>query len=103
MMVSPIPGGELGYKDDDDNENIANLAPGTLFYWPSKLLRTTDNSEDVLPEDYEADLLAPVQLGEEQREDEQSLTTTDDTLLSRAYKKTEKQQDGGEILQKARN
>jgi hypothetical protein len=89
-MVSPIPGGELGYKDDDDNENIANLAPGTLFHWPSKLLRTPDDSEDVLPEDYEADLLAPVQLGEEQREDEQSLTTTGDALLSRAYKKTEK-------------
>jgi hypothetical protein len=31
-IVSPILRGELRYKDNDDNKNIANLALGTLFY-----------------------------------------------------------------------
>jgi hypothetical protein len=54
-----VPGGELGYRDDDGNYNIGQLIKGILFHWPLKLVSIF--KESTIPPDFEADLAPQVQ------------------------------------------
>jgi hypothetical protein len=60
--MTPVPGGELGYGDDDGNYNIGQLIKGTLFHWPLKLVSIF--KESTIPPDFEADLAPQVLLQE---------------------------------------
>jgi hypothetical protein len=53
--ITPIPGGELGYIDEEaDAVNISSLPIGQVFHWPK------DKVNFDMPEDFQADLQAPL-------------------------------------------
>lgn len=85
-LIAPVPGGDLGYEDpDEEASNLAGLYEGSLFYWPSHLVSKSeiDNTQSELEAQVQSDIQA-------QAEESGSSDDEEDVVLKRVRVATEK-------------